>query len=133
MNLPPSLVDLKVELSMFKLMGAAKSLLSHFETIKKTHPKAKYEHMVEKKIKQSLSKKEFVYKIYDESDKIKTGMTINAVAETIEEVFWGLQKIGDIPENISSPKVAQIKRYLQDCIYILDDFRYVGRNFIKQS
>jgi hypothetical protein len=60
-------------------------------------------------------------------------MTINAVAETIEEVFWGLQKIGDIPENISSPKVAQIKRYLQDCIYILDDFRYVGRNFIKQS
>jgi|GEM_PF-1667634 hypothetical protein len=82
-------------------------------------------------------KKTIVYEIYYRCNKIKKGMSFNAISLTIEREFRELQRKGNIPLELQKKKVQapgnhQIKRYLLENDNIMKDFIKQGRLWILQ-
>ncbi len=82
-------------------------------------------------------KKTFVYEIYYRCQKVKKGMSLNAISKAIEYEFRDLQKKGNIPfelreKKFQAPGNFQIKRYLLENNNIMKDFIKNGRYWILQ-
>jgi len=129
---PLTLNNLRLDLSLIKLIGTARELISTLEQKGKRdlarlrESKSKVRDKVDKK-------KTYVFEIYYKSQKIMDGMKLNGVAKAIDEVFRERKLQGQIPKNIKPPSTDQIKRYLWGDKMIRNDFQKVGRYWIMQT
>jgi hypothetical protein len=135
-NMSLNCVDMRLDLSLFKLTIAAQAQLTTLQLKVKHNPPKKIGPMIIEGKKKSQEKKNLVYKIYAENNDSLIGETINGIANTIHNIIYERRNTGDIPKKGSAepPSPSQIKRYLEECgLGIWDDFRYVGHRLIKQT
>jgi hypothetical protein len=137
-NYPPTLVDMRLDLSLIKLIRASSLMKKHFEQIG-TRELGRIKQSIKKVAAISEEKKTYVIEIYHRDRQIKSGMKLNKVIRIIKKHFEEIQGkgtefagIGKIPMGIKSPSPDQIKRYLVTEGIVNKDFMKEGRFWVMQ-
>lgn len=112
--LPLSLVDLKIDLSLFKLTLVMNLMIARMKFKKEANPRKKMLPMILKQITERKPKEQLVKKIFEENQELFIGMAYDPMCEKIREIFESRHNEGNSEySSVRPPSKSTIKRYLR--------------------
>jgi hypothetical protein len=140
LNFPPTLVDMRFDLSLAKLMAAVENVCAG-DRFHGERESGRTKKSAQVKKARADQRKRIISAIYDHSGKIIPGMKLNKVFAKIRSEFDELKKkseaektyFGIIPRDMEKPSSDTIKRWFREDGILERDFKLVGRYWIKQT
>jgi hypothetical protein len=124
-------IVMRLDIVLMELIASATEKIAHYE-YKTRQAYRNYQANLCKRSK-SKNRIDYINSIYHEINDLTVGMSFNAVAEKIEQIFRDRRREGKIPKKIGFPCALTIKRHIQSDKAKWSQFKKEKRIWIKQT